>query len=174
MNIPSMYVPSCTICIHAMSTHIHTFMSFAIYVCVYICVCINVYSVPDGKDEEDNIIVSEWGTHARKVGEHFLWHDDIALSLRGLDLPAAVRMSGSRFAVLTGQVARLERALTNYFLDFFTGLGGDTDGDGDSGGGDNHRRYEEVSVPLIVTRSTLESTGTSYYTMLCCVISYVS
>ena len=103
-------------------------------------------SVPDGKEEEDNIIVSEWGTKARKIGESFHWHDDIALSLRGLDLPAAVRMSGSRFSVLTGQVARLERGLINYFLDYFTGLK------------DDHK-YEEVSVPLIVTRSTLESTG---------------
>lgn len=57
-----------------------------------------------------------------------------------------MRISGSRFSVLSGQVARLERALTNYFLDFFTGL-------------DRDRKYEEVAVPLIVTRSTLESTG---------------
>jgi seryl-tRNA synthetase len=109
-------------------------------------VFIELCSVPDGTEEEHNIVVSEWGVENRKVGEHFRWHDDIALSLRGLDLPAAVRMSGSRFSVLTGQVARLERALTNYFLDYFTGLHPD-------------KKYEEVAVPLIVTRSTLESTG---------------
>jgi seryl-tRNA synthetase len=91
-------------------------------------------------------MVTEWGRERRKIGEEFRWHDDIAHTLQGLDLPAAVRMSGSRFSVLKGQVARLERALTNYFLDYFTNL-------------DAARCYEEISVPLIVTRSTLESTG---------------
>ena len=100
-------------------------------------------SVPQGTVEEDNVVVSEWGLNSRKVGNNFLWHDDIALSLGGIDSPAAVRMSGTRFSVLSGQLARLERAITNYFLDYFT----------------CEMNYEEISVPLIVTRSTLEGTG---------------
>lgn len=59
-----------------------------------------------------------------------------------MDAEAAARISGSRFSVLVGPVARLERALTQYFLDFHA-----------------KRGYTEVSVPFIVSRSTLEGTG---------------
>lgn len=83
-----------------------------------------------------------WGEDKRKIGDNFQWHDDIARGLGGLDLEAATRMSGSRFSVLIGPVARLERALTQYFLDFHTTRG-----------------YQEVSVPFIVSRSTLQGTG---------------
>ena len=98
--------------------------------------------VPEGADDSDNVVVRSWGEERRKVGEGFLWHDEIAQRLGGLDLEAASRISGSRFAVLKGQLARLERALTQYFLDFQVARG-----------------YEEVSVPYIVSRSTLEGTG---------------
>ncbi len=76
------------------------------------------------------------------VGEGFLWHDDIARKLGGIDHDAAVRLSGSRFSVLIGDLAKLERALANYFLDFHTSRG-----------------YKEVSVPYIVSRSTMQGTG---------------
>jgi len=55
---------------------------------------------------------------------------------------AAAKISGARFSVLLGPIARLERALTQYFLDFHVSRG-----------------YLEVSVPYIVSRSTLEGTG---------------
>lgn len=71
-----------------------------------------------------------------------MWHDDIAKSLNGLENEAAVRISGSRFSVLAGSVARLERALGQYFMDFHT-----------------NRGYSEVSVPYLVSRSCLEGTG---------------
>jgi seryl-tRNA synthetase len=98
--------------------------------------------VPDGKDENDNKVIREWGLEKRKIGEKFHWHDEIATKLNGLNIDAAVRLSGARFSVLTGSIARLERALAQYFLDFHASRG-----------------YEEVSIPLIVSRSTLEGTG---------------
>mmetsp|Transcript_77388 Transcript_77388/g.151846 ORF Transcript_77388/g.151846 Transcript_77388/m.151846 type:complete len:329 (-) Transcript_77388:19-1005(-) len=57
-------------------------------------------------------------------------------------MEAAIRMSGARFSVLVGPIARLERALVSYFLDFHT-----------------KRGYTEVAVPFIVSRSSLEGTG---------------
>jgi seryl-tRNA synthetase len=95
-------------------------------------------SVPDGKDEKDNTVVSTWGEEKRLMGE-YLWHDEIAKNINGIDIDAASRISGARFSVLVGPVARLERALTQYFLDFHVSRG-----------------YMEVSVPYIVSRSTLE------------------
>jgi seryl-tRNA synthetase len=99
-------------------------------------------SVPEGSDEASNTIVLTWGDEKRKMGEGFQWHDEIATKLGGLDVDAAARISGARFSVLKGPIARLERALISYFLDFHTSRG-----------------YEEISVPFIVSRSTLEGTG---------------
>jgi seryl-tRNA synthetase len=87
-------------------------------------------------------VVKEWNYDKRKVGKDFPWHDDIANKIGGLKAEAAVKMSGSRFSVLVGPLARLERALIQYFLDFYS-----------------HKGYIEVSVPYIVTRSSLEGTG---------------
>lgn len=62
-------------------------------------------------------------------------------------MDAAAKVSGARFSVLVGPLARLERAIIQYFLDFHSSRG-----------------YTEVSVPYIVSRSTLEGTGlVSYY-----------
>lgn len=100
--------------------------------------------VPEGTSDADNPIVTIWGEDKRKIGVDgtYLWHDEIAAKLNGLDVDAAARISGARFSVLKGSVAKLERALSQYFLDFHVDRG-----------------YEEVSVPLIVSRSTLEGTG---------------
>ncbi|KAJ1459972.1 hypothetical protein M885DRAFT_510467 [Pelagophyceae sp. CCMP2097] len=101
-------------------------------------------AVPDGAGESDNVVVSEWGTEKRKLGEGaWRWHDDLAASLGGYDVDAAAKLSGARFSVLRGGVAALERALGNFFLDVHTRGGA----------------YEEASVPLIVGRSALEGTG---------------
>lgn len=89
------------------------------------------------------MVVHTWGEDRRKVGDGYLWHDDLAKGVNGLDLDAAARMSGARFSLLVGPVARLERALTQYFLDFLT----------------TKRGYTEVAVPYLVSRSTLEGTG---------------
>ena len=97
---------------------------------------------PEGRDETDNVVLREWGTEKRKVGEDYKWHDDIAADLSGYDPEAASRVAGARFAVLKGGVARLERALANFFLDSHLENG-----------------YEEVSSPLLVSRSALRGTG---------------
>jgi len=98
--------------------------------------------VPDGASEADNIEISQWAQGSRLVGEGYEWHDSIAARFDGIDASAAARISGTRFLILKGAVARLERALGAYFLDFLTARG-----------------YTEVSVPYIVSRSTLEGTG---------------
>ena len=100
---------------------------------------------PDGAGEAENVVVAEWGTDSRKLGDEgdYLWHDDLAAGLGGFDAEAASKVSGARFAVLRGGVARLERALGAFFLDMHTDGGG----------------YEEVSSPVIVARSALEGTG---------------
>ena len=95
--------------------------------------------VPDGNDESDNEEVSRWGDNdalPRQLGWNVdsdsdsdsdsddgedrkvhLWHDDVAAGLGGWRGEAAVAMSGSRFVALSGSVARLERAVSNFFLD---------------------------------------------------------
>lgn len=105
--------------------------------------------VPDGDDEASNELVSEWGdTQAlpTELGwtDDFepLWHDDVASNLGGWNSEAAVGMSGARFVSLTGSVARLERAISSYFLDRASEKG-----------------YVEVSPPLVVSRSALEGTS---------------
>jgi len=89
--------------------------------------------VPDGADESDN-------DELRRVGEPpefpFVPRDHATLgeALGGLDVEAAARMAGSRFTVLRGRLARLERALGQFMIDLHTGEHG----------------YTEVSPPLLV------------------------
>lgn len=99
---------------------------------------------PEGGGEAENVVMKEWGTEDRLIGEEgtYLWHDDIAAALSGYHSETAAQLSGARFSVLSGPVARLERALVQFFLDRM----------GTNG-------YTEVSVPCIVSRSTLEGTG---------------
>jgi len=108
-------------------------------------------SVPTGPDESSNELISSWGdvsTLPKKLNwpENFKprWHDDVAKGLNGWLSPEAVKMSGTRFSSLSSSVALLERALSNFFLDTLT----------DSG-------YTEVSVPAIVSASSLENTVNS-------------
>lgn len=70
--------------------------------------------VPEGADDQANTLLREWGTEKRKLAEgevQYKWHDELAVGLGGLDSEAAARMSGTRFSVLRGSVARLERAI---------------------------------------------------------------
>lgn len=102
--------------------------------------------MPLGTSDADNVIVHTWGDELKKmscgVDDEYKWHDDIAKALYGSDMPAAVKLSGARFSVLSGDVARLERAVSQYFLDYHC-----------------DREYTEVSVPFVVLRSCLEGTG---------------
>ena len=88
--------------------------------------------VPPGKDEHDNVEVRRWGEPFAIANPKD--HTDLGERLGLLDFEAAARMSGSRFVVLKGELARLERALGQFMLDFQTTENG----------------YIEVSPPLLV------------------------
>jgi seryl-tRNA synthetase len=75
--------------------------------------------VPDGPDETGNVEIRRWGApreRAFKPLEHF----DIPAAKDGLDFPTAAKLSGSRFVVLRGAVARVHRALAQFMLDLHT------------------------------------------------------
>ncbi|WEK59069.1 MAG: serine--tRNA ligase [Candidatus Brevundimonas phytovorans] len=97
--------------------------------------------VPDGADENDNVEVLKWGK-PRTTGPA-KDHADLGEALGLLDFEAAARMSGSRFAVLKGQLARLERAIGQFMLDLQT----DTHG------------YLEVNPPFLVKDDAMFGTG---------------
>ena len=88
--------------------------------------------VPDGDDEHGNVEVSRWGTPPE--GGPSKDHADLGEALGLLDFEAAARMSGARFAVLKGGLARLERAIGQFMLDVQT----------------NEHGYQEVNPPLLV------------------------
>lgn len=97
---------------------------------------------PDGADETANKLVRQWGTPPEfdfAAREHF----DIGEALGLMDFAAAARMSGARFVVLKGALARLERALGAFMLDLHTSQHG----------------YAEVSPPLIVRDEAMYGTG---------------
>ena len=98
--------------------------------------------VPDGADEDANVEVASYGTPREfnfAPKEHFDLGEDLGL----MDFEAAVKLSGSRFVVLRGQLARLSRALGAFMLDMQTDQGG----------------YEEVQPPLLVRDDAVFGTG---------------
>ena len=99
-------------------------------------------SVPDGRDESANVEVRRWGT-PREFEFTPLDHVAIGEKLALVDFEAAGRISGARFVVLKGGVARLQRALIQYMLDLHTSEHG----------------YTEVYAPYLVSRQALVGTG---------------
>ncbi|RAK52358.1 serine--tRNA ligase [Phenylobacterium deserti] len=97
--------------------------------------------VPPGADENDNVETRRWG-EPRAIAEP-KDHVDLGEAMGLLDFEAAARMSGSRFVVLKGQLARLERAIAQYMLDLQTSEHG----------------YLEVSPPLLVRDDAAFGTG---------------
>ena len=98
-------------------------------------------SVPEGRDESDNVEVRRWGAPAQFS---FAPKDHVALGERlGMDFEAAGRISGARFVVLTGNLARLHRALAQFMLDLHV---------------DEHG-YREAYVPYLVQGAALVGTG---------------
>ncbi|OCG15661.1 serine--tRNA ligase [Gilliamella sp. Fer1-1] len=99
-------------------------------------------SVPDGKDENDNVEVSRFGTPRTF---DFPIQDHVALGERfgGLDFAAGVKLTGARFVVMKSQIARLHRAITQFMLDLHTEQHG----------------YAEIYVPYLVNQTTLFGTG---------------
>ncbi|WP_438990462.1 serine--tRNA ligase [Lentibacter sp.] len=72
--------------------------------------------VPDGADEDDNTEVHSWGT-PKELGFAAREHFDLDCVKTGMDFETAAKLSGSRFVVLSGSVARLHRALAQFMLD---------------------------------------------------------
>jgi seryl-tRNA synthetase len=99
-------------------------------------------SVPDGRDESANREVRRWG-EPRRLGFKARDHVELGEHLAGLDFEAAARMSGARFVVMRGAVARLHRALAQFMLDLHT----------------REHGYTEVYVPYLVQRQALTGTG---------------
>ncbi|WP_374371928.1 serine--tRNA ligase [Tabrizicola sp.] len=75
--------------------------------------------VPEGPDETGNVEIQRWGT-PRALDFKPLEHFDIPAARDGLDFPTAAKLSGSRFVVLRGAVARVHRALAQFMLDLHT------------------------------------------------------
>jgi seryl-tRNA synthetase len=99
-------------------------------------------SVPEGRDESANQEVRRWG-EPKKFGFTPKDHVEIGEQLGGIDFEAAAKISGARFAILKGGVARLHRALAQFMLDLHTGEHG----------------YAEVYVPYLVLGQALQGTG---------------
>jgi len=99
-------------------------------------------SVPEGKDEHDNVEVLRWGSQRNfefEPKEHF----DLGEGLGLMDFETATKLSGARFVVNKGQIARLERALAQFMLDLHT---------------DEHG-YQEVIPPLLVRDEAMYGTA---------------
>ena len=99
-------------------------------------------SVPDGADEDDNEQVKTWGTPT-ELGFEAKQHFELGEDLGMMDFETAAGMSGSRFVILRGQLARLERALAQYMLNFQIEENGLT----------------ETQVPYLVHADALYGTG---------------
>ena len=98
-------------------------------------------SVPVGADEHGNQQVRQWGT-PRRFDFPVKDHVDIGTPL-GLDFEAGIKLSGSRFTAMKGQIARLHRALAQFMLDTQT----------------QEHGYTECYTPYIVNEATLRGTG---------------
>jgi seryl-tRNA synthetase len=99
-------------------------------------------SVPEGRDESANQELRRWGeppTFDFEPRDHV----DLGAALQGMDFDAAVKISGARFAVLRGDLARLQRALTQFMLDVHT----------------RDHGYQECYVPYLVNADSLRGTG---------------
>jgi seryl-tRNA synthetase len=99
-------------------------------------------SAPVGADENDNVEVRRWGTPKAfdfEVKDHL----DLGEALGGLDFKSAVKITGSRFIIMRGQIARLNRALGQFMLDLHT----------------TEHGYTETYVPLLVNEDSLLGTG---------------
>ena len=99
-------------------------------------------SVPDGRDETANVEVRRWG-EPRKFDFKPRDHVELGEKLGQMDFAAAGKISGARFTVLTGPLARLHRALIQFMLDLHTSEHG----------------YREMYVPYLVNAQSMTGTG---------------
>ena len=98
--------------------------------------------VPEGQDEDDNVEIRRWGT-INEFDFAVKDHVDLGSGLNGLDFDRAAKITGSRFAQMSGGLARLHRALTQFMLNTHIEQHG----------------YQEVYVPYIVNSDSLFGTG---------------
>jgi seryl-tRNA synthetase len=99
------------------------------------------YDVPDGASEDDNVEIRRWGDPGSFDFEP-KEHDELGTPL-GMDFETAAKLSGARFCLLRGQMARLERALAQFMLDLHSEQHG----------------YTEVNTPVMVRDEPLLGTG---------------
>ncbi|MEW5782306.1 MAG: serine--tRNA ligase [Pseudomonadota bacterium] len=99
-------------------------------------------SVPDGRDESGNVEISRWGT-LPVFDFPPKDHVDLGEALGGLDFERAVKIAGSRFTLMKGEVARLHRALAQFMLDTHT----------------REHGYTEVYAPYLVNPDSMFGTG---------------
>jgi len=97
-------------------------------------------TVPEGKSEEENVEVRRWGAPSQF---NFVAKDHVSLGNANLDFEAAAKLSGARFVVLHGNLARLHRALAQFMLDLHI----------------KEHGYQEVYVPYLVSEHCLYGTG---------------
>lgn len=99
-------------------------------------------TVPIGRDEEDNVEVRRWG-NPRQFDFAIKDHVDLGAKHGWLDFETAAKLSGARFAVLRGPIARLHRVLAQFMINLHTEVHG----------------YEEAYTPYLVQAATLQGTG---------------
>ena len=100
-------------------------------------------SVPEGKDEDDNVEISRWG-EPRTFDFDVKDHVDIGEGLNNsLDFATATKLTGSRFVVMRREIARLNRAIAQFMLDVHT----------------TEHGYDEMYVPFLVNADSLYGTG---------------
>ncbi|MCI2398880.1 serine--tRNA ligase [Aliiroseovarius subalbicans] len=98
--------------------------------------------IPDGDDEEDNVEIKRWGS-PRAFDFKPVEHYELPAAQDGLDFETAAKLSGSRFVVLKGAIARVHRALAQFMLDVHTEENGLT----------------EVNAPVLVREEMMYGTG---------------
>lgn len=98
--------------------------------------------VPEGKSEDDNVEIRRWG-EPRSFDFEVKDHVDVGGAIGGLDFDVAAKITGSRFAVMQGAIARMHRALIQFMLNTHSYDHG----------------YEEIYVPYIVNQDSLFGTG---------------
>jgi len=99
-------------------------------------------SVPDGKDETANVEIRQWGT-PKKFEYTPRDHVDVGTTLGQLDFDTATKITGARFVVMSGQIARLHRALIQFMLDLHS----------------QEHGYTETYAPYLVNAESLRGTG---------------
>ena len=99
--------------------------------------------VPEGNDETSNLVLQKWGSpldYSFEVKDHSFLGEALA---EGLNFARAAKITGARFVVLEGQLAKLHRALIQFMLDIHT----------------NEHSYRELNVPYIVNETSLIGTS---------------